>query len=673
MKKIDFHVHTLATISDVHFDFSLQKLKEFVEVNKLDCIAITNHNRFNLKQFEEITKEINNCTVLPGVEVDLENGHMLIICDKKDVAKFERECKKLEQIIISNTDYISYDDFIDIFKNYGDYLLIPHIDKKPKLSNVVISKFGNDIICGEVSSNVKWQTMYKKDMLLPLIFSDIRIEKDVNDKEKKDMYSSRHMYIDCEEITVKNLKLTFKDKTKVHINADKIDGFFEVDEDIMASTGLNIILGKRSSGKTYLLKRLAKEEWENVKYIKQFELSASSADDAFDEKLNKLYDSMQTEYCKELDDIVKKCSAIKNDDNNLKIKMYLTSLLSHANNKTRKNAFAKVKVYTASEMIENSLNEINKLIISITNLLDTEDEYKKLINKAITSNQLIEIYKNFVALRKEKKILNLSIRITNGILKEIQSELKENSNVPPIKDINIVEYATDLLRIEKFNNLIKKAKRECENVIDEEFGFKIVQKNAPFSGPADLNTVYKPKVKFADAFSEYDNPFEYLQKLKLIGVEESSFYKLFFKVTFEAQNKFGNKLSGGERSEYLLLNNLKYNELYDVILLDEPESSFDNVFLNTDISKKVAELSKNSTVFITTHNPNLGVQLQAKNIIYTENDNGTFKKYYGSITSPKLKGKTDERGTYNVLMNLMEAGEEAYRGRKEIYEGINDN
>ncbi len=39
----------------------------------------------------------------------------------------------------------------------------------------------------------------------------------------------------------------------------------------MLSTGLNVIIGGRSSGKSYTLNRL-NEQYENVKYIRQFQL-----------------------------------------------------------------------------------------------------------------------------------------------------------------------------------------------------------------------------------------------------------------------------------------------------------------------------------------------------------------------------------------------------------------
>ena len=80
MKKIDLHIHTVPTISDAHFTFSLAVLREYVNSAELEAIAITNHDMFDLTQFNQITKELD-CVVFPGIEINLDKGHVLIISE----------------------------------------------------------------------------------------------------------------------------------------------------------------------------------------------------------------------------------------------------------------------------------------------------------------------------------------------------------------------------------------------------------------------------------------------------------------------------------------------------------------------------------------------------------------------------------------------------------------
>ena len=47
MKKVDLHVHTIATEKDADFVFDIDKLQLYVQISKLDAIAITNHNTFD--------------------------------------------------------------------------------------------------------------------------------------------------------------------------------------------------------------------------------------------------------------------------------------------------------------------------------------------------------------------------------------------------------------------------------------------------------------------------------------------------------------------------------------------------------------------------------------------------------------------------------------------------
>ena len=70
MKKIDLHIHTSSSEYERSIIFSMDTIIEYVEFNKLDIIAITNHNHFDKQQFELIESSLN-CVVYPGVEIDI--------------------------------------------------------------------------------------------------------------------------------------------------------------------------------------------------------------------------------------------------------------------------------------------------------------------------------------------------------------------------------------------------------------------------------------------------------------------------------------------------------------------------------------------------------------------------------------------------------------------------
>src|SRR5690606_27900313 len=89
--------------------------------------------------------------------------------------------------------------------------------------------------------------------------------------ETLSVFPLKQTYIQIEEININSLKYALKDKTKVSLSKDHSYMFQILSDGTFASDGLNVILGKRSSGKTYTLKKLY-ELFPNTKHIKQFSL-----------------------------------------------------------------------------------------------------------------------------------------------------------------------------------------------------------------------------------------------------------------------------------------------------------------------------------------------------------------------------------------------------------------
>ena len=108
MKKVDLHIHTSPSNYERDFNFSLEKLKEYIDKTKLDIIAITNHNHFDKQQFELISANVN-CSVYPGVEVDLESSHILVIFPKEKIEELDIACNTLSVKINSENDSITFD------------------------------------------------------------------------------------------------------------------------------------------------------------------------------------------------------------------------------------------------------------------------------------------------------------------------------------------------------------------------------------------------------------------------------------------------------------------------------------------------------------------------------------------------------------------------------------
>ena len=189
----------------------------------------------------------------------------------------------------------------------------------------------------------------------------------------------------------------------------------------------------------------------------------------------------------------------------------------------------------------------------------------------------------------------------------------------------------------------------------------------------------KPSIS-KDEFSRLATPYEKIHFLISEGIlnDKNDLYKIFWKISFEVLNLFGKPLSGGEKAEYNLLTKLRDSQKYDMILIDEPESSFDNLFLRSNIIQLIDDLAKKSTVFISTHNNNLGVLIKANRLLYTEktiSSNGiTYRVYSGNYDEKELVSVDgNKKQNFTVLIDSMEAGESAYNERRTIYESLKNS
>ena len=115
---------------------------------------------------------------------------------------------------------------------------------------------------------------------------------------------------------------------------------------------------------------------------------------------------------------------------------------------------------------------------------------------------------------------------------------------------------------------------------------------------------------------------------------------------------------------------------YDMLLIDEPESSFDNLFLRDRVNQIIRELSENMPVILVTHNNTVGASIRPDYLVYTKRvigDDVTYERYYGLPSSKELtsfSGKSIKN--FQVILDCLEAGETTYNERKHDYDLLKD-
>jgi hypothetical protein len=672
LQKIDLHLHTIPTFSDVNFTFSLSKLKEYVLSAKLDAIAITNHDIFELDQFNEIAQELD-CVVFPGIEINLENGHMLVISENQNLEDFQFKANKVTEKIQKVGDSIKVDELIQIFGDLNDYLLIPHYQKKPIVSSGTIERLSDFIFAGEVNAPKKFIRMIKdEDKLTPVYFSDLRIKEGMNN------FPPRQTYIDCGELTLTSIKYSLRDRNKVQLSKNDGNSIFQIfDDGQKLSTGLNIVLGKRSSGKTVTLDRI-KSECSNVKYIPQFSLvqvDDSSYEKDFKDDVSRkrsiFSDNHLAPFKKILDDVIN----IDLADNSRKVNDYLETLLKSADDADKRDTFSNVTLFNETPFDVVEEKSLNELINSVRQLIDNI-EYRKVIDKHVNINSLKLLACELITILRSKTLEIKKQNAVNDVVRDIKNKLQLKTSATQIKDFDLYKVMMDHKKVEKFKEIVKEL--QAERIIDEEHiqGFKIICKQRVFKNAREILNVSGQKVGFGEAYKNYSAPYKYLSSLKEnIAFTPSEFYKYFACIEYEILNKDGFKVSGGERSEFRLLQEIKDAQNYDYLLIDEPESSFDNLFLKGEVNQILKDLSKNMPVVIVTHNSTVGASINPDYIVYTSKEvteQGIEYRRYSGYPSDKELCSIDGNkiDNFKVTMNSLEAGEVAYTERSGGYESI---
>jgi len=674
MKKIDFHIHTVSTKSDKDFIFSLETLKKYIGEREIDGIAITNHNCFDLVQFETVKKAVS-ATIFPGIEVDLAGGHILVIADGSELSDFDARCRRLEAAIPSKNHSIAISDFRKIFPDLSKYLLIPHYGKNPHISDEILEELRPFVTAGEVTSPKKFIYCVKDtDSLVPVYFSDLRV------CEALIRFPTRQTYIDADKVDFAAIRTCFRDKNKVFLSREDGNKFFDaLDNGLRLSTGLNVILGGRSTGKSFTLDQI-NEAFEGVKYIKQFSLlQRDETEDRkqFHEMLTKRESIFTQQYLREFKEVVDDMVSVDLEKDERLLEKYISSLLKNAREHDKKDSYSSSKLFDEDQFIEIGSGNL-KALIDATILLIENIEYRETIERRIPMKSLkglaIELMKRYL----DVTVVHLKKIFLNHLLKTIRKALRVRTAATPIEDVDLYRIAMARKKVEKFHTVVEAAKCECEILRKDVQGFQLIAKRKGFGGAGELRKLSKRMMSFSDAFSLYGDSYAYLKGLRQIeDLEESEYFKFFIKIEHGILNKHGFNVSGGERSEFQLLYQIDDAQQSDMLLIDEPESSFDNIFLLKNVNELIKQISKSIPVVLVTHNNTVGASIKPNYVVFTQKiKNGEIVKYelYTGYPSSEFLTGLDGKKIRNldVLMNCLEAGQSAYDERGGSYEILKD-
>ncbi len=656
MKRIDLHLHSLPSPIEADFEFSLDALIDHVEGNRLDAIAITNHNYFDKQNFSEICSALPDTLVLPGIEVSVEKYHALVIANPDDVDMLEELSQQVNQPD-ENGVGISTETFVGLFGT-GPFIIIPHYKKKPAIPAQDLAKLKDCVSALEVSSVKKWVREQKTSSAPVVLFSDYRCAKD--GAQSRGQYT----YISINELSFNALALGLRDKSKLSIT--EREDHLELEPGLFASTGLNVVIGSRSSGKTFFLDRLnSSYDSDDVVYVKQFGIVKDAEADAFKKLLSDEASEIKTSYYEPMTPIASAVSKLQSKDTAAKsLKDYVADLLEFAETSARDDEYSRCPIYTQGNLAVVGTAPEKRVCDALIVLLDSNPLSEE-IKEVIGYEPLKELLGLAIAKYKEKKLRSICAEKANDIAKKIKSKLTLKSSRPACPESPLLSVAKRQAYISRLANLRKATKEERE-VSSQAIGrFNRIAKRVQYKNANALKSATGVTSNLSGIQQLGDR--EFVEKI-LAAEGSPDLAKAFFDMEVLLLNENGEEVSGGQKAEYLFFKALDRAASHDVVLIDEPESSFDNPYLNELIASELKKISERSTVFIATHNNVLGVSINPDGIVYTAYEEPEHRIYTGDSGDEKLisvDGHTVDRS--EVLLRLMEAGDNAYKNRKPYY------
>lgn len=661
-------------MSDRAFSFSLDSFTRYVAHAKLDAVAVTNHDVFDGDQFRTI-QSVLPVTTFPGIEINVDKGHVLIVAGPSDVDDFERKTAKVTSRIQKIGDSISVDELVAIFGDLKKYLVIPHYDKGPAIAGETLEKLRPFISAGEVDSAKKFVRNFKDPAkLTPVLFSDSRMSLDLA------TFPTRQTFVDCGALTLEALKSSFQDKAKVALSESDGNRLWQVfDNGQSVSTGLNVLLGSRSTGKSHTLDKISRLV-KNVKYIKQFSLvqqEDATSEREFAVGVERKRSAFGDQYLSGLKRVLDEVISIDLDVDTRAVETYLSTLLRFADETDRRDAFSNTALFDEVDFPVGNSETLQALIGSVRQLIENV-EYRPIIERHVDLASLKRLALELIETLRAASLDFRKKRVVNDLVKEIKQNLQIRTSAVQVKDVDLYAVAMNRKRIDRFIEIVSLLRKPAVISEDTLQGFRIEIRKHPFAGAGEVKQASGRKLAFSDAFTSYEDAYAYLQRIKEIeDLATADYYRLFAKITYRILNRDGHEVSGGERSEFRLLQEIADAQNYDLLLVDEPESSFDNLFLKREVNQILKSISETMPVIVVTHNSTVGASVEADYILYTAKETVDGKPIYrvfsGYPTDKRLVSVDGaEVNSHEILLNSLEAGLAPYEGRKQSYEAVKD-
>ena len=286
--KIDLHVHTKKTKSGdaATRNIGANRFHEILTSTDVKIVAVSNHNNFDPDQYNEFCEKAGeDIQIWPGIELDVvedgQNGHLIVIVSPTSSGEFASIVKEMVSDSTPDDFVTSIEQVIKHFETLNPVYIAHYKQKKPDLSDESIQK---------LIENIRSKSRVLKEVT-NAISAGIYIShghrsiygSDLQDWDRYEDYANNlpELRLPVESFEQFCLLLE-KDEQTINTLLDKKtpETFsiqpFEDDTELEFKffNDINIIFGSKGTGKSKILRAIAKHYADNGVEANVFESSS---------------------------------------------------------------------------------------------------------------------------------------------------------------------------------------------------------------------------------------------------------------------------------------------------------------------------------------------------------------------------------------------------------------
>jgi hypothetical protein len=465
--KIDIHVHTKKTKKgDAKTrDVDARRFHEIISSTDVKIVAITNHNIFDINQYNEFTKTVgDDFQIWPGIEIDIHEGnrrgHLLVIVSPKHAQSLASILESLYNKNTPDNFHMSIEEVIQKIDLLNP-LYIAHYKKMPDLldtdiekliaqtnqKNRVLKEATNSISAGIFISHGHSSIFgsdiqdWDKYQALSGELPDLRLPVE--------SFEQFCLLLNKDQIAINTL-LDKKAPEKISIRPFEDNKLLE----IKIYNDINIFFGAKGTGKSKILEAIAGFYANKGIATKRFESGSTNIADHYDLKGKNISITLADygiDYCEKDIDLIKK--AQEKDVTSLSRYLQFFS-------KTITNIKAKkIKIKNLSPENINipkrkyeSVNIVYKKIIEFKTYLENDKSVKVQIESSIL-NKLVEILKEILSDLNQKRLESFVEQkvayLFNSYIEKVNTEVSRKIGTP-VKPITVgfKHYTSNRIKIE---------------------------------------------------------------------------------------------------------------------------------------------------------------------------------------------------------------------------------